>query len=119
MNPLDARFPSGIDRRSFIRGAALTFVAPLLSGLSACGQTTASPNPPASSIDGFDGTFIVGFDQDFPPYGYIGDNGQFTGFDLDLAQAVCEKEGWSYASKPISWDAKDALLKTTDRKSVV
>lgn len=110
MNPQDARFPSGVDRRSFIKVATLACVAPLLSGLSACGQTTTSSNPPASSIDGFDGTFIVGFDQDFPPYGYIGDNGQLTGFDLDLAQAVCEKEGWSYAPKPISWDAKDALL---------
>ena len=110
MNPQDARFPSGVDRRSFIKVAALACVAPLLSGLSACGQTTTSSNPPVSSIDGFDGTFIVGFDQDFPPYGYIGDNGQLTGFDLDLAQAVCEKEGWSYAPKPISWDAKDALL---------
>lgn len=110
MNPLDTRFSNGMDRRGFIRVTALAFVAPLLSGLSGCGQTNTSPNPPASSIDGFDGSFIVGFDQDFPPYGYIGDDGQLTGFDLNLAQAVCEREGWSYAPKPISWDAKDALL---------
>ena len=32
------------------------------------------------------GTFIVGFDQDFPPMGFLGDDGEYTGFDLELAQ---------------------------------
>ena len=35
------------------------------------------------------GTFIVGFDQDFPPMGFVGNDGEFTGFDLDLDAAVC------------------------------
>ena len=36
----------------------------------------------------------VGFDAEFPPYGYMGDDGEYTGFDLEFAQAVCDKEGW-------------------------
>ena len=40
----------------------------------------------------------------------MGDDGQFTGFDLDLAKAVCEKMGWELKLEPIDWDAKDALL---------
>ena len=36
--------------------------------------------------------------------------GKYTGFDLDLAQAVCDKNGWSFEATPIDWDAKDALL---------
>ena len=40
----------------------------------------------------------------------MGDDGQFTGFDLDLAKAVCEKNGWELKLEPIDWDAKDALL---------
>lgn len=54
--------------------------------------------------------FVVGFDQDYPPYGYVGDDGEFTGFDLDLAAEVCERNGWTVKYEPINWDAKDTLL---------
>ena len=37
-------------------------------------------------------TFTVGFDAEYPPYGYMGDDGEYTGFDLELAQAVCDLE---------------------------
>ena len=33
--------------------------------------------------------FIVGFDAEFPPYGYLDENGEYVGFDLDLAEEVC------------------------------
>lgn len=54
--------------------------------------------------------FKQGFDRDFPPYSYIGDDGETTGFDVELAQAVCELNGWKYEGVPINWDAKDAEL---------
>ena len=57
-------------------------------------------------------TFTVGFDQDFPPMGFVGDDGEFTGFDLELAQAVCDKMGWEFVPEPIAWDAKDAMLES-------
>lgn len=53
--------------------------------------------------------FIVGFDAEFPPYGYM-DNGEYVGFDLDLAQGVCQRRGWNLIKRPINWDAKDAEL---------
>ena len=52
----------------------------------------------------------VGFDAEFPPYGYMDDNGEYVGFDLDLAQAVCDKQGWELVKQPIDWDAKDMEL---------
>ena len=55
--------------------------------------------------------FKHGFDQDYPPYSYIGDDGKTTGFDVELAQAVCEYYGWEYKQVPFNWDAKDAELK--------
>ncbi|MEF9841022.1 MAG: transporter substrate-binding domain-containing protein [Raoultibacter sp.] len=55
-------------------------------------------------------TFTVGFDQDFPPYGYVGDDGKLTGFDLDLAKEVCDRNGWECKLEPINWDAKDTLI---------
>ncbi len=39
-------------------------------------------------------SFTVGFDADFPPYGYKDDDGEYVGFDLDLAQEVCDRNGW-------------------------
>lgn len=56
-----------------------------------------------------DGRFVVGFDADFPPYGYK-DGSEYKGFDLDLARAVCEKRGWTFVANPINWDAKDMEL---------
>ena len=55
-------------------------------------------------------TFTVGFDQNFPPMGFVGDDGEYTGFDLELAQAVCDLEGWELVKKPINWDSKDMEL---------
>ncbi|OFK24823.1 transporter substrate-binding domain-containing protein [Olsenella sp. HMSC062G07] len=102
-----------LSRRQFLNALFLTTATGALSacangGASSSGSTGAAGS--ASSIPGFDGTFIVGFDEDFPPYGYKGDDGEYTGFDLDLAQKVCEREHWIYTPMPISWDAKDALL---------
>ena len=55
-------------------------------------------------------TFTVGFDAEYPPYGYMGDDGEYTGFDLELAEAVCELEGWELVKTPINWDSKDMEL---------
>ncbi len=55
-------------------------------------------------------TFTVGFDAEFPPYGYMDDNGEYTGFDLELAEEVCNRNGWTLVKQPIDWDAKDAEL---------
>jgi len=57
-------------------------------------------------------TFTVGFDAEYPPYGYMDENGEYTGFDLELAQAVCDLEGWELVKTPISWDSKDMELES-------
>lgn len=55
-------------------------------------------------------TFTVGFDAEYPPFGYMDKNGEYTGFDLELAQAVCDLEGWDLVKQPINWDSKDLEL---------
>ena len=59
---------------------------------------------------GSDKTFTVGFDAEFPPYGYRDDNGEYVGFYLDLAAEVCKRQGWELVKQPIDWDAKDMEL---------
>lgn len=56
------------------------------------------------------GTFTVGFDQDFPPMGFVGDDGEYTGFDLELAKEVASRLGLTFVAQPIAWDAKDMEL---------
>ena len=58
-----------------------------------------------------DGTrkFTVGFDADFPPYGFK-EGSEYKGFDLDLAREVCARRGWKFVANPINWDAKDMEL---------
>ena len=46
-------------------------------------------------------TFTVGFDAEFPPYGYMDENGEYTGFDLELAEEVCTRNGWTLVKQPI------------------
>lgn len=59
---------------------------------------------------GENGTFIVGFDQDFPPMGFVGNDGEYTGFDLELAEEVANRLGMEFVPQPIAWDAKDMEL---------
>lgn len=82
--------------------------------LTACGGSpAASDQEPAgsSSADGGEiTTLTVGFDQAYPPYGYVGDDGEFTGLDLELAAEVAKRNDWELKLEPIDWDAKDTLL---------
>ena len=73
-------------------------------------ETTAADTTAAEETKTAGGTLIVGFDQDFPPMGFLGDNGEYTGFDLELAQAVCDLKGWKLKKQPIVWDNKDNEL---------
>ena len=88
--------------------AALVLSAALLAGCSGSEQQEAATDDTSASGDDF--TLIVGFDQGYPPYGFVGDDGEFTGFDLDLAAEVAERNGWGLELSAIDWDAKDALL---------
>ncbi len=55
-------------------------------------------------------TFTVGYDAEFPPFGFIADDGSYDGFDLALAEEVCARLGWTFVAQPIDWASKDAEL---------
>ena len=91
---------------------ALVLVAFLVMGTASAGLFDfLGGNSTSSDAAGNDeNTFIVGFDAEFPPYGYKDDSGNYVGFDLDLAKEVCERNNWTFKAQPIDWDAKDAEL---------
>ncbi|MBR3606663.1 MAG: amino acid ABC transporter substrate-binding protein [Lachnospiraceae bacterium] len=96
-------------------------MAALMLGLTACSSTPAETAegtkeaateeaPAEAGGEEERTTLIVGFDAEFPPYGYVDENGEFAGFDLDLAQEVCNRRGWELVKQPIDWAAKDMEL---------
>ena len=72
-------------------------------------ETAGTEAAGTQTTDGEKKTFTVGFDASFPPYGYQ-ENGEYVGFDLDLAQEVCDRNGWELVKTPIDWDAKNIEL---------
>lgn len=93
--------------------AAVALVAAL--ALSACGASPAASDRGSAGSSSADAggeiaTLTVGFDQAYPPYGYVGDDGEFTGLDLELAAEVAKRNDWELKLEPIDWDAKDTLL---------
>lgn len=81
---------------------ALVMAATML--FAGCGK---SGSADSDSKDNDDKTLVVGFDASFPPYGYKDDNGDYVGFDLDLAAEVCKRNDWTLKKQPIDWDSKD------------
>ncbi len=58
-----------------------------------------------------DNVFVVGFNSEFPPFGYKDDDGNYTGFDIELAKEVAKRNNWTFVPEPLpSWDTKDTEL---------
>ena len=97
-----------------VPGIVFTMIFTMVA-FSACGgggSDSSSSETTEAAESGEARVFKQGFDKDFPPYSYIGDDGETTGFDVELAQAVCELNGWKYEGVPINWDAKEAELES-------
>lgn len=57
-----------------------------------------------------DNVLVVGLDDSFPPMGFRNDDNEIVGFDIDLAQAVCDKLGMELKLQAISWASKEQEL---------
>ena len=106
-----------MNKKRFMAFVACAFALVAAFALVGCGGTSAQTAGSAagSASDGSDDsadikTLTVGFDQSYPPYGFVGDDGEFTGFDIELATEVAKRCGWELKLEPIDWDAKDSLL---------
>lgn len=78
--------------------------------LTACTQKVSDPKQDNWSKYQKQGSITIGFDNTFVPMGFEEKNGQYAGFDIDLAQAVSEKLGIQVNFQPIDWDMKETEL---------
>lgn len=102
-----------LNRRSFLSLAAAGLSSVALVGCGGSPATDDATDAAPESVDtgaASTGTLIVGFDSSYPPYGYVGDDGEYTGFDLELAQEVATRNDWDVQLEPVDWDAKDTML---------
>lgn len=80
-----------------------------------CGGNAAEDEPAGDADTSLEdlqakGTMIVGIDDQFPPMGFVGDDGEITGFDVELSKLVAEKLGVEAMIQPIDWSAKEMEL---------
>ena len=82
-----------------------------LVGLARGGAAPAakSPDPSLDRVRA-QGELVVGLDEAFPPLGFRDERGELTGFDVDLARAVCARLGIAATLRPIAWDEKEQEL---------
>ena len=78
--------------------------------LAACG----SKDDANTDGDSSKKTFIMGVDPEYPPFSYLGDDGKFTGFDVEICQAVCDELGWDLKVFGVNWDQKLVQLDSNE-----
>ena len=62
--------------------------------------------PAVQEIEKSSRTFVMGIDPEYPPFSYLGDDGEYTGFDVEICKAACELLGWDFEVFGVNWDEK-------------
>lgn len=75
-------------------------------------ETTAAPAGDDESLQKVlsDKKLVLGLDASFPPMGFTDDSNEIIGFDIDVAQEVCDRMGIELVKQPINWDTKEQDL---------
>jgi len=50
--------------------------------------------------------FIMGIDAEYPPFSYMDEKGNYSGFDVEVCRAACEKLGYEFEVFGVNWDQK-------------
>ena len=58
--------------------------------------------------------FTMGIDPEYPPFSYMGDDGEYTGFDVEICKAVCDYLGWEFKTFAVNWDEKLVQLDSNE-----
>ena len=80
--------------------------------MTLAGCTQLASNPKVDNWDKYQQqkSITVGFDNTFVPMGFEEKNGNYAGFDIELAKYVSKKLGITVHFQPIDWDMKETEL---------
>ncbi|MBQ5430665.1 MAG: amino acid ABC transporter substrate-binding protein [Lachnospiraceae bacterium] len=96
--------------KNFKKLLVVALAATMVLGMVACKGSSDKKKDSKKTVENTDQNLVVGFDQNFPPFGYVGKDGEFTGFDIELAAEAAKRMGVDVVYQPIDWDAKDMEL---------
>ena len=91
---------------------ALMLAMVMALSLVACGKPAENDDSANDNNTNTDGdatatrTFVMGVDAEYPPFSYLGEDGQYTGFDVEVCKAVCDLLGWDLQVFGVNWDQK-------------
>lgn len=91
--------------------AAETTAKTTAADTTAAAKTDTSAETTAAAADGSlakvkaAGTLILGLDSAFPPMGFVNENNEIVGFDIDLAKEVTKRMGVELKLQPIDWSS--------------
>ena len=91
---------------------ALMLAMVMALSLVACGKPAENDDYANDNNTNTDGdatatrTFVMGVDAEYPPFSYLGEDGQYTGFDVEVCKAVCDLLGWDLQVFGVNWDQK-------------
>ena len=91
---------------------ALMLAMVMALSLVACGKPAENDNSANDNNTNTDGdatatrTFVMGVDAEYPPFSYLGEDGHYTGFDVEVCKAVCDLLGWDLQVFGVNWDQK-------------
>lgn len=93
-------------KRLMKKGLAVSLVTVMALGMVACGAKEDKTTTSAMDKD----EIVLGFDNTFVPMGFKNDNGDYEGFDIELAQEVGKKMNKTIKLQPIDWKMKETEL---------
>ena len=88
------------------RMTRLAVAGVLLAGLAVwtgCGEKAVEEAPPRTEL-------VVGITESFPPLEFPGEDGEYTGYDVELARETCRRLGWTLRFEVIDWKYMEAAL---------
>lgn len=94
--------------KKLLKGILLTTVVGAMFLFSGCSKDNKESNKSTLDKD----TIVVGMDDAFAPMGFKDEDGEITGFDVDLAKALGEELNKKIEFQPIDWTMKESELKS-------
>lgn len=98
-------------KKGIVKLMGVVAIGTMVLGMVGCGNSN-KEDKNSTTID--KGTLTVGMDDSFAPMGFRDENGEITGFDVDLAKEVVKRLGKEVKFQPIDWSMKETELNSNN-----
>lgn len=89
-----------------IAATALIFAGCTKKGEDGKNNEPVSNAKTVEKLNAKEAKFIMGIDPEYNPFSFMGDDGKYTGFDVEVCKAACDYLGWDFEIFGVDWDQK-------------